>query len=66
MSTTPVGICGNTTSDLLDGSPLVCDLPAGHEGWHGCEQPYVAAPMGAPWLTSTASRCHWTEKEPTP
>ena len=64
MSTPVVGICGNTIANI-SGDPMVCDLPAGHEGWHSCEQHPSAAPIGTPWLTSTANRCHWT-KRPTP
>lgn len=55
-----VGICGNTVS-AIGGGPLICDLPARHDGWHGCEQPYTSAPMATATLTSTVSRCHWTE-----
>lgn len=58
-----VGICGNAITPIAGTSaPLICDLPAGHDGWHGCDNAYTDAPMGRPWLTSTATRCHWTER----
>lgn len=57
------GICGNAINPIAGTSaPLICDLPAGHDGWHGCDNAYTDAPMGRPWLTSTATRCHWTER----
>ena len=46
---TDTGICGNTIAGIT-GDPLVCDLPAGHDGWHGCDNPPA---MGGP------TRCHW-------
>lgn len=51
-----VGICGAKP----DGPTwLICDLPAGHAGWHGADQ-LAEHPLGV------SSRCSWTEREAAP
>lgn len=64
MSDDIAGICGNTIA-ALTGDPLVCALPAGHDGWHSCDQIFTGAPLATATLTSTVSRCHWTNTAPT-
>lgn len=52
-----VGICGDQTRfGVLPGAPtaLICDLPAGHDGWHGAETGAVHPAGYVP------SRCSWT------
>lgn len=46
-----VGICGNQLDSVLGGPMLVCDLPAGHDGWHGADNPTELSPP---------SRCSWS------
>lgn len=35
-----VGICGEVSAGHFGSTPApVCDLPAGHRGWHGADNP---------------------------
>jgi hypothetical protein len=48
--------CGNESSTLDPSAPgLWCDLPAGHAGWHGADQPAV---------TGFSTRAEWTYEAP--
>lgn len=41
------GICGDQRPAIIDGEwALFCDINAGHEGWHGADQP-------------SGTRSHW-------
>jgi hypothetical protein len=59
-----VGICGATTDPVLvlpdDHRPGIgpCDLPAGHVGWHGCDQTPPPGTLG--W----SSRVSWMDRIP--
>lgn len=56
-----VGICGNVAPSATESAPhLVCDLPAGHDGWHGADN-HSAAPAGY-----IPSRCSWGLADPPP
>ena len=52
------GLCGNRAPSLLESSVRICDLQAGHAGWHGADNDAPATPAGRA-LVGLPSRMYW-------